>query len=294
MNRWSKASINAWLRSEGLCGQLADEEWISTKHRHNWRCFFGHDFSRKFEYIKATRRFCPRCAPQFRMEDAVRFIFEQLLAPHKFAKTKPDWLRDEATNALLELDGFSEPLSVAFEYDGEQHSEHNAHFHPTQADFVDQQRRDELKDRLCEKQGITLIRVNHTLVRDEIEEHVIQALKNAGFAGRIFTPVNWANYNPEVRQELAEEAQAYASKHDGECRTSDITSADQTLTFYCKKHEHQWTNTLKLVRDRKREGWCIHCGHERGAAKQKKNEQKEKLRDWWPTTLGSVWSRGQA
>jgi hypothetical protein len=58
----------------------------------------------------------------------------------------------------MELDGFSEELSLAFEYQGYQHYQ-RAHFHRTEDQFKWQLQRDAEKRTLCLRQGVTLIEV---------------------------------------------------------------------------------------------------------------------------------------
>jgi hypothetical protein len=58
----------------------------------------------------------------------------------------------------MELDGYSEELKLAFEYQGYQHYS-KAHFHRTSEDFAWQQQRDQEKRDLCRAHGVILIEV---------------------------------------------------------------------------------------------------------------------------------------
>jgi hypothetical protein len=78
----------------------------------------------------------------------------------KFPKCRPAFLRNPITNGhLMELDCFNEELSLACEYQGEQHYRYVPYFHKNKEAFYNQKYRDQLKKELCEKNNIYLIRV---------------------------------------------------------------------------------------------------------------------------------------
>ena len=80
---------------------------------------------------------------------------------------RPNILRNPETGRNLELDFFFEERKVAIEYDGRQHHEYVPYFHRRGiVDFEAQQRRDRLKDALCHRHGIKLVRVSHKIRRD--------------------------------------------------------------------------------------------------------------------------------
>ena len=91
-----------------------------------------------------------------------------------FCKVRPRFLRNARTGRNLELDGYCEELQLAFEYDGYAHTNFPNAFHRDIDAFQQQQQRDALKDDLCRKAGVRLIRVPYTLTLEEIEAHVRQ------------------------------------------------------------------------------------------------------------------------
>lgn len=90
-------------------------------------------------------------------------IFERLVAPHPVQhNVRPNWLRNPETGRNLELDMFCPDLRLACEYNGSQHY-HESELHRAGSDdFRRQQRRDRLKQRLCERHGVRLIVVPFT------------------------------------------------------------------------------------------------------------------------------------
>ena len=76
----------------------------------------------------------------------------------KFPRVRPDWLRGPS-GTRLELDGFSEQLSLAFEHQGTQHYKKLRHFHRHPGKFERQQVHDEIKRKVCLERGVSLIEV---------------------------------------------------------------------------------------------------------------------------------------
>jgi hypothetical protein len=91
-------------------------------------------------------------------EQATREAFERITGK-RFPKVRPRFLRNASTGRNLELDGYCEELKMAFEYDGDLHSTFPNSFHRTHAQFVAQQQRDILKEKLCRQANIRLFRV---------------------------------------------------------------------------------------------------------------------------------------
>jgi hypothetical protein len=99
-------------------------------------------------------QWCPRCAG-YKSEELCREIIEKYLL-EKFPKKKPKFLQG------LELDGYSEELNMAFEYNGIQHDDYIPHFHRNGVeDFERQIERDLKKYKICREMGVNLIIIPH-------------------------------------------------------------------------------------------------------------------------------------
>jgi len=66
-----------------------------------------------------------------------------------------------AARGALFLDLYLPRLKLAFEFDGDQHGRFVEHFHKDRQGFINARKRDFEKERLCEEQGITLIRIKY-------------------------------------------------------------------------------------------------------------------------------------
>jgi len=170
--------IYTWLKSIEHTVITNKEEIDSEKRPKDIsitiRCNKSHIFTRTLQTLM-TGSLCPKC--RYKSEEACREIFESIFKI-PFPKKRLKILEN------LELDGYSEEFSIAFEYDGKQHSEYIPHFHRNgKEDLEKQKKRDELKDRLCIKNAISLIRIPYTFSYTEpekLKEYISTQLERYG------------------------------------------------------------------------------------------------------------------
>lgn len=112
-------------------------------------------------------------------ENFCRSIVEKMFNK-RFPSVRPDWLNNQKTQKNLELDMYNEQLKLAFEYDGQQHASFNKFYHKTIEDFNDQVERDKFKNDVCEKNGITLVRIPHSISKDKMKDYIISECKRKG------------------------------------------------------------------------------------------------------------------
>ena len=119
----------------------------------------------------------PICAVK-KGEELVRKILEDKFKS-SFPNMKPKWLKNPKTNHLLQLDGFCEELSLAFEYQGIQHYKYPNHCHKNKKQFEAQIYRDNLKKQLCKENNIILIEIREIeyLTYENVELIVNSVLK---------------------------------------------------------------------------------------------------------------------
>ncbi len=145
--------------------ELISVEYINAHNKLKLKCPKGHEYPVNFNNFKNGQR-CPYCNI-YRNQEKCRKIFEQL-TNKKFPKTRPKWIRNPKTNYLLELDGYCRELKIAFEYDGIQHFEEHIFFHKHKnCSLKNIQERDRLKDQLCLKNGVKLLRIKYKVKNKE-------------------------------------------------------------------------------------------------------------------------------
>jgi len=154
-------------------GKLLSEkkEYINTDSKLKWKCKHGHVWRASIGSIKYQESWCPYCNDNFH-ETFTRFLFEEFTG-EKFVKAHPEWLINNKTKRLLELDGYNKELKIAFEYNGVQHYEEHVFFHNNLDNTLKAQRcRDGLKQELCKQNGVSLCVIKNNLSRKEIKKVV--------------------------------------------------------------------------------------------------------------------------
>ncbi len=140
-------------------------------------CYLGYysfkNWGKKYEYFGLSRyeteNFIKKtCSGEERCRKIIEDIFGL-----PFEKVRPSFLRNPKTGRNLELDCFNRNIitgmgkGLAFEIDGAQHSTFVPHYHINEQGFEDALARDQLKETLCKKNGILLIRIPYTVVDKE-------------------------------------------------------------------------------------------------------------------------------
>jgi hypothetical protein len=111
-------------------------------------------------------------------EEECRRVLQSIFN-RSFASTRPDFLRNEVTGGLhnLELDCYNEELNLAVEYQGIQHVKFTPYFHKNYEAFLNQKYRDDMKRRICAERGVKLIEVPHTVKHGDIRNYIIRELQ---------------------------------------------------------------------------------------------------------------------
>lgn len=135
---------------------ILSTSYDNKKQKLEFSCKEHGIFKKELQYILRGYG-CPSCSDPFKRETECRKIIEKL-SGKKFPKVKPSWLIAYDSSYLLELDGYCKKLNLAFEYDGEQH------FYPIS--FMGGNRAfrrrlilDKMKDEICLKENVSLIRI---------------------------------------------------------------------------------------------------------------------------------------
>lgn len=147
----------------------------------------GKDKEESMRYLKRKGREAQRIVPQFpnfpdmwllpptskgnNSSIGERYCVEflELLFPgHKFKKIRPKWLRNPKTNRPLELDGYCDELMIAIEYQGIQHYIWPNFTNCTKEEYIAQRERDQVKEEICIKNNICLIKIPYTVEHKRI------------------------------------------------------------------------------------------------------------------------------
>ena len=142
--------------AENKGGKCLSSVYAHVHDMLKWECSSLHQWEAKAANVMYLERWCPECNIG-RGEHICRAFFEQLFNL-PFIKYRPNWLRT-VNGHQMELDGYAESISIAFEHQGRQHYEYNSYFHGTEERFESYKERDEQKRDLCKEHGIILIEI---------------------------------------------------------------------------------------------------------------------------------------
>lgn len=112
-------------------------------------------------------------------EDIVAEVLEQILSSKVERNIRPNFLRNPVTGKNLELDCYNEEYSIAVEYNGIQHYKYPSAFHKSEEEFYNQLKRDKLKKKLCDENGVYLIPVPYWVDNFGTEDgHINESKRN--------------------------------------------------------------------------------------------------------------------
>lgn len=150
---WSPEKVLNLLKERNLNYKYLETEIKGSKEKVRFICDNGHSIKLKTNALQSSGVSCPICQDS-KDEKECREILENM-TNLKFPKVRLDGLRNPLTNKKLELDGYCEELKLAFEFDGP------THYQPIYGmdNFKKTVSRDLIKNKLCSKMNIFLIRI---------------------------------------------------------------------------------------------------------------------------------------
>jgi hypothetical protein len=113
-------------------------------------------------------------------EKECRSVLEDMFGV-PFPNRRPDFLSNPITNNNLEIDCYNDELKLGVEYDGATHFKFNSHAHKNYDSFLNGKYRDELKNRMCRENGVTLIRIPYTVKTEDIRKYLYNELLKTGY-----------------------------------------------------------------------------------------------------------------
>lgn len=158
-------------------GKCISDHYINSHTKLEWECENGHHFFANYQNIKSGR-WCPEC--KYPKQEAICKKIVEMLFEEKFVKIRPEWLKNPESGLNLEIDMFSEKLNLAIEYNGGQHYKMCTLFHNTEEDFLRQQRKDKLKEKLIFKKGISFIVVPYTKQNLKMFDFILKECQRLG------------------------------------------------------------------------------------------------------------------
>ncbi len=225
-----------------------------------WQCSQGHRWFARPSNIK-TGTWCPTCSSGLG-ERICKAYFEQLFQM-PFDKTRGlKWLISP-TGQRLELDGYNARLKLAFEHQG------GHHYAKARQHFYKKPKYDNLKEQLCQRHGVRLIKVpeiNNRLKISELKNFIKSECKKMG----IKVPSNFEEITVALREAYSPsrlgQLQQHAVSLGGRCLSSSYQGSHAPLNWICKDG-HGWKASPRSILGNG--SWCPVCAQEKKGSSQK-------------------------
>lgn len=227
-------------------GVCLSKEYQNNRTPMQWRCKLGHTWTATYNNIQRGT-WCPVCASGY-SERYTRELIEGLTG-HKFPKVRPNWLVGPK-NRKLELDGYCEELSLAFEYQGEQHYKSNFMVQS----LKERRAYDALKRRICAKHGVQLIAVSYRKQIDQLKGSLIQRI------GKLAPAID-INEDFEVdiskisHADFLDLLKAKIESRGGRLIENHYFNTKQKIHIQCERN-HTWQTIPNYVMQGY---WCPYC-----------------------------------
>lgn len=242
-------------------GKCLSKEYRDGKTHLKWRCGKGHEWIATPDNIKNRKSWCPKCADGT-AERVCRQFFE-ILFNKKFKKFYPNWLKSQYGNKM-HLDGYNQELKIAFEYQGSQHYKFTPYFHKIKEQFKKIQEYDQLKEDLCKKYGVTLIKIPYTVKFKDMEDFIRVQIKNYGIKESINpNKTDYKKFRFNTEDKL-KQMQTLANSRGGSLLSKRYINATTKLEWQCEKGHTWWASPNNIKnnakgKDATKGNWCPEC-----------------------------------
>ena len=247
--------------AQGKGGVCLSTEYKNNKTKMNWCCCDGHEWKMNWTSISHAGQWCPTCRSRRLNEHVCRQYFECIFNTG-FPRSRPHWLTNVQKNKL-ELDGFSEQLKIAFEYQGVQHYKKVKFFDQTHS-LNERLSNDEIKKKRCAENSIVLIIVPYTVPLGQMGQFIIDEANRLGLKIKNTHIPCYTKLNAFSTSKM-KEMHSLAKKNNGSCLSGVYLGAMTKLKWQCKCG-YIFENTPNHI---KAGQWCRRCaGIETGTIEQ--------------------------
>lgn len=242
---------------------------VSTKYEdaHTkllWQCADDHQWWAKPNAVASAGSWCPICDRSTTSvgERISREVLEAMFG-HSFPKRRPKWLKTGPMGGCMELDGFADGMSLAFEYHGAQHYEARKDF-GGEGSFIVQQKRYTLKAKLCQEHGVRLLVIPQFKNIVDLSGCIDQ-IEHAVLWCGLKIPRGWKRPTKlhQIREPLTRlfgtsglhSLRAIAAEKGGSLLSCSAATAADPLLWKCSVG-HEWQAPSHRIRSNH---WCPDC-----------------------------------
>ena len=246
-NKIENPLLELQLIAQKKNGAVLSEAYIGSKGKMEFKCGNGHAWNATASTIRSGT-WCPAC--KFKTESLVRSLLEIIFS------TRLPHVGRLIGNQRIIFDGYCEKSRLAFEYYGEQHTEHSKIFHNAKRTLKWQMYRDELVRTFCKEKDIHLIEINYLHYRDidtfleKITPQLhVQSIEVSAEHVDIFR-------NMKIHSLDLQKLKDHANSEDGKLLSTSFFGMTHKYEWCCGAG-HKWKTTADSVVNGG--SWCIVC-----------------------------------
>lgn len=251
-------------------GKCLSTEYVNGTTKLLWKCSHPEHKPWKATYsgVVNSDKWCKTCSNFIHYkENKIRHLLEYLFDT-EFPNTKPKWNINPKTKKLLQLDGYSDILNLAFEFQGLQHYQAIKYFKMDAGTLEYLQFKDKIKKENCINNNVTLLIIDdndscHN--NQKLFDYVMNVLKqNNIFVSKKIDMLeldklldSMTNY----QEQALKKAHEYAKSRNGSCLSKVYINNKEKLEWKCNNINHpSWFRNMSLVSSK---NWCLHCAREK-------------------------------
>lgn len=251
-------------------GQCLSKEYINGTTKLFWKCSHLEHKPWKATYsgVVNSDKWCKTCSNFIHYkENKIRNLLEYLFDT-EFPNTKLKWNINPKTKKLLQLDGYSESLRLAFEFQGLQHYQAIKYFKMNSETLTYLQFKDKVKKDNCVQNNVTLLIIDDN---DSIKNNqkIFDCLMDILNQNNIIVSkeINMVEVNKVLdsmtnfQEQGLKKAHEYAKNKNGECLSKIYMNVKEKLEWKCNNPSHpSWFRNMSLISSK---NWCINCARKK-------------------------------
>lgn len=250
-------------------GQCLSKEYVNGITKLIWKCAHPEHRPWKSTYSNVVNsdKWCPTCSNFIHYkENKIRHLLEYLFDT-EFPSSKPKWNINPKTKRLLQLDGYSQSLNLAFEFQGLQHYQEIPYFNMDTETLKYLQFKDKIKKENCIKNNVKLIIIddndnckNNQMLFDYLmnilQQNNINIIKKIDMSAVNKVLDTMTNF----QENALKKAHHYAASKNGQCLSKTYINVKEKLEWKCNNPNHpSWFRNMSLISSK---NWCPHCSRE--------------------------------
>ncbi len=243
---------------EARGGKLLSLIYTNVDDTYDFECSKGHKFSNRYSHVVNRGQWCPTCNKGSKSEELARVAFQHVFGV-PFPKKRPKWLRNDR-NRQMELDGYAEEISIAFEYQGIQHFTKSLFGNSVQQRIIDDQK----KLDLCQEQKVRLFyltyEIPHTSFIEEIRKQCLDFdldLTNLNFDQNVDFDKAY------IRDDRLEKLKSILDKKNIDVLSNKWIGTKDLYRFRCRTCENEWEARGTAFFNSRRIAGCDQCARAR-------------------------------